>query len=56
MTRVNFGSHSGIILDVCREHGTWFDGGELDAALDYAREGGLEDLIALSGSGPVPRP
>ena len=43
MTRMNFGTRSGIILDVCRAHGTWFDRGELDAVLDFVREGGIED-------------
>jgi len=46
MTRMNFGVRSGIILDVCRTHGTWFDGGELDAALSFVQAGGLEDQIA----------
>jgi Zn-finger nucleic acid-binding protein len=42
MTRVNFGARSGIVVDVCYEHGTWFDRGELQAALEFVREGGLE--------------
>jgi Zn-finger nucleic acid-binding protein len=41
MTRVNFGQHSGILVDMCREHGTWFDRGELDSALAFVRAGGL---------------
>jgi hypothetical protein len=41
MNRKNFGAHSGIIVDVCREHGTWFDGDELAAALEFVRAGGL---------------
>jgi Zn-finger nucleic acid-binding protein len=48
MTRMNFGTRSGIVVDVCPGHGTWFDGGELDAALDFVRAGGLEtDLEKL---------
>jgi Zn-finger nucleic acid-binding protein len=42
MTRVNFGARSGIVVDVCYVHGTWFDRGELQAALEFVREGGLE--------------
>ncbi len=45
MTRMNFGTRSGIILDVCRTHGTWFDRGELDAVLGFVREGGLEQQV-----------
>jgi hypothetical protein len=45
MSRKNFGAHSGIVVDVCRDHGTWFDGGELAAALEYVRAGGLEDDV-----------
>jgi Transcription factor zinc-finger len=43
MNRRNFGAHSGIVVDVCREHGTWFDQGELAAALAFVRAGGLGD-------------
>jgi Zn-finger nucleic acid-binding protein len=45
MTRMNFGTRSGIILDVCRAHGTWFDHGELEAVLGFVREGGIEDPV-----------
>ncbi len=41
MERLNFGRRSGIVVDACREHGTWFDQGELDAALEFVRDGGL---------------
>jgi len=42
MARMTFGKHSGIVVDVCRGHGTWFDGGELDAVMAFVRGGGLE--------------
>ena len=42
MTRTVFGRRSGIVVDVCQEHGTWFDGGELDAILQFVRGGGLQ--------------
>lgn len=53
MTRMNFGGRSGIIVDVCDEHGTWFDGGELPAALTFVREGGIEAQLAAPP--PAPR-
>ena len=41
MRRVNFGHRSGIILDVCSDHGTWFDSDELARAITFVEEGGL---------------
>jgi Zn-finger nucleic acid-binding protein len=41
MNRVNFGKVSGVIVDVCRAHGTWFDGGELTRVVAFAAGGGL---------------
>jgi Zn-finger nucleic acid-binding protein len=38
---VNFGKVSGVIVDVCRDHGTWFDGGELTRVVAFAAGGGL---------------
>jgi Zn-finger nucleic acid-binding protein len=42
MTRTVFGRRSGIVVDVCREHGTWLDHGELDCVLTFVRSGGLQ--------------
>lgn len=42
MNRVNFARFSGIVLDVCREHGTFFDRDELHRTLRFIREGGLD--------------
>ncbi|HMS02642.1 MAG TPA: zinc ribbon domain-containing protein [Gemmatimonadaceae bacterium] len=42
MNRVNYARISGIIVDVCREHGTWFDVHELPALLEFVRRGGLD--------------
>jgi Zn-finger nucleic acid-binding protein len=42
MNRVNFGRVSGVIVDVCKMHGTWFDAGELTAVFAFAANGGLE--------------
>ena len=43
MNRVNFGRRSGIIVDVCKPHGTWFDADELPRVVDYVMKGGLEE-------------
>ncbi len=42
MNRKQFATGSGIVIDVCRDHGTFFDGGELAAIVDYVVGGGLE--------------
>lgn len=40
MNRRNWADRSGIILDVCRQHGVWFDAHELAALLRFVRTGG----------------
>lgn len=40
MNRVNFGSKSGVIIDKCREHGVWLDGGELRQLMEWTKAGG----------------
>jgi len=42
MNRKNFASGSGIIVDICRSHGTWFDANELPRVIDFVMKGGLE--------------
>ena len=42
MHRQNFASVSGIILDVCRLHGIWFDEGEMEKIMDFIAHGGLK--------------
>jgi Zn-finger nucleic acid-binding protein len=42
MHRLNFGRVSGVIVDVCREHGTWFDADELRRIVEFIQGGGLE--------------
>jgi Zn-finger nucleic acid-binding protein len=42
MNRVNFARCSGVIVDVCKPHGTWFDADELQRILAFIAEGGLE--------------
>ena len=40
MNRENYGARSGVIVDRCREHGVWLDGGELTVILDWVKAGG----------------
>jgi Zn-finger nucleic acid-binding protein len=42
MNRVNFANYSNVIIDVCREHGTWFDRDELRRIVEFIRAGGLD--------------
>lgn len=42
MNRLNFARCSGVIVDVCRGHGTWFDRDELRAIIEFIRAGGLD--------------
>jgi Zn-finger nucleic acid-binding protein len=42
MHRRNFGGASGVIVDICGLHGTFFDAGELPAVLAFVERGGLE--------------
>lgn len=41
MNRVNFAKCSGVIVDVCQAHGTWFDKEELRRLVEFIRSGGL---------------
>jgi Zn-finger nucleic acid-binding protein len=42
MNRVNFARYSGVILDVCRAHGTFFDRDELHRVVTFIQSGGLD--------------
>jgi Zn-finger nucleic acid-binding protein len=42
MWRKNYMYHSGIVVDKCREHGTFFDKGELEKAIEFVKKGGAE--------------
>ena len=41
MNRQAFGRISGVVVDVCRDHGVWFDPGELSEVLAFIERGGL---------------
>jgi Zn-finger nucleic acid-binding protein len=40
MNRVNFGAKSGVIVDRCKGHGVWLDGGELRHLFEWMKAGG----------------
>jgi Zn-finger nucleic acid-binding protein len=42
MNRINFARCSGVVVDVCKGHGTWFDRDELREIVEFIRGGGLE--------------
>jgi len=42
MNRTNYGRISGVVLDVCKDHGLWFDRDELRQVLAFIEGGGLE--------------
>jgi Zn-finger nucleic acid-binding protein len=42
MNRINFARCSGVVVDVCKGHGTWFDRDELRQIVEFVRGGGLE--------------
>ena len=42
MARHNFARRSGVIVDVCRAHGVWFDPDEIQAILRFIQEGGMD--------------
>jgi Zn-finger nucleic acid-binding protein len=42
MNRNNFASSSGVIVDICKQHGAWFDTDELPKIIEFIRKGGLD--------------
>jgi Zn-finger nucleic acid-binding protein len=42
MNRKNFAKISGVIIDECKPHGIWLDGGELELIRTFIADGGLE--------------
>jgi Zn-finger nucleic acid-binding protein len=42
MNRINFAKRSGVVLDSCAHHGTWFDADELRRVVEFIRSGGLD--------------
>ena len=46
MNRLNFARSSGIVLDVCKQHGVWFDEHELRRVVEFIGAGGLDTARA----------
>lgn len=46
MNRLNFARCSGVIVDVCKQHGTWFDRDELSRIVEFIHGGGLNTARA----------
>lgn len=46
MNRTNYGGGSGVVLDACRDHGLWFDKGELAAIVEFLEKGGWDRIRA----------
>ncbi len=42
MNRRTYGARSGVVVDECREHGIWLDGGELRQILKWTKVGGAK--------------
>ena len=42
MNRANFARCSGVIIDLCKRHGIWFDRNELSRIVEFIHSGGLE--------------
>jgi Zn-finger nucleic acid-binding protein len=40
MNRINYGAQSGVIVDTCKNHGVWLDGGELRQLMEWTKAGG----------------
>lgn len=40
MNRMVFGHKSGVVIDQCRAHGIWLDGGEISHLLEWRKAGG----------------
>jgi len=48
MLRRNYRKSSGIIIDVCRDHGTWLDADELEAIAGFIASGGATSPLLES--------
>ncbi len=44
MNRKNFAGSSGVIIDICKSDGIWFDAGELEGIMAFVARGGLKHV------------
>jgi Zn-finger nucleic acid-binding protein len=42
MARQNFRRISGVLIDICKDHGVWLDAGELEQIRSFIANGGLD--------------
>ncbi len=49
MNRSNYARGSGVVIDLCRDHGSFFDRGELARIFRFIEEGGLEKAARRDG-------
>jgi len=42
MNRSNFARSSGVVIDICKQHGVWFEAEELPRIIEFIRAGGLD--------------
>ncbi len=56
MHRRQYGKGSGVIIDTCRDHGIWFDDGELQQVIEWIRLGGRTDRPIEPESGKQQTP
>jgi len=50
LNRENFGRQSGVIIDVCKQDGVWFERDELHSVLAFIDGGGMERARALENA------
>lgn len=46
MNRLNFARVSGVVVDVCKPHGVWFNRDELRRVVEFIRQGGMAESLA----------
>lgn len=44
MQRMNFAGGSGVVIDICAQHGSWFDYKELQRIIEFIRTGGIDRI------------
>ena len=54
MNRVRFGERSGVVVDRCRDHGIWLEGGELRRLMEWKKAGG--EVLERRQPAPAPDP
>lgn len=47
MNQKNFAGCSGIVIDLCKPHGIWFDRQELQQIINFIKDGGLQKARAM---------